>query len=508
VPPVGPGEDLPAEVEVCVVGTGFSGLGMAHHLRRSGLEDFVVLERAGAVGGTWRDNRYPGAACDVPSHLYSFSFAPNPDWTRHFPSQEEIWAYLRHCVARFGLGGHLRFGQRVDEARFDEEAGRWRVRTGTGAELSARVLVWATGSLSEPRRPAFEGLDAFGGPVFHSAAWDDRADLAGRRVAVVGTGASAVQLVPRIQAEADRVLLFQRTPPWIVPRRDGPIHPTTRALYRRLPALRRLARLRIYLRFELMIAALRGGAKRRAELARRLALGHLAAQVEDEDLRRRLTPDYAMGCKRILLSDDYYPALAQDNVELITSPVTRFGPGTVVDARGVAHPADAVVLATGFTAAEPPYATRLVGRGGVRLSEHWRRTGVSAFLGTAVPEFPNLFFLIGPNSTLAHNSMIYMIESQLTYVTQAVQFCRRPGVAAVEVRPEVEAAYNGELQAKMAGSVWTEGGCASWYLDHTGRNTTLWPDHTWRFRRRTAHFHPGDYTVTAPRVAPTATISR
>jgi len=497
---------------VVVVGAGFSGVGMAIRLEQMGIDDFVVLDRGNDLGGTWRDNSYPGAACDVPSNLYSFSFALNPHWSRSFPSQAEIWDYMRDVVNEHDVARHMRYDHAVDEARWDPARQEWTVRT-TGTPAAPRsggdpgravyrapVLIWATGSLSEPAIPDFPGLERFGGKVFHSARWEHGYDLAGKRVAVVGTGASAIQFVPQIQPLVSRLYLYQRTPPWIFPRGDRAVSPVRQLLYKALPPLQRLSRLRIYLTFEFLLSVFIGrgdaGARRKG-VVRKRALDHLCSQVSDEALREKLTPHYEPGCKRLLLSDDYYPSLCQPNVELVDAPVASFGEHEVIDQSGVARPVDVVIMGTGFEAAEPPYAEHIVGSDGTRLSDVWKSDGVEAYAGCSVAGFPNLFLMIGPNSTLAHNSMIYMIESHINYIASALEFMRRPGVRSVEVRPAVQRRYNERLQAALEHSVWTEGGCGSWYLDHTGRNTTLWPDHTWKFRRVTRRFHPGEYIVRA-----------
>jgi cation diffusion facilitator CzcD-associated flavoprotein CzcO len=482
---------------VIIVGAGFSGIGMAIRLRQMGIDDFVILDRGNDLGGTWRDNSYPGSACDVPSNLYSFSFAMNPKWSRSFSPQSEIWDYLRDCAAAHDVPRHMRYNHAVEEARWNEEDRHWTVRVAGGQEHTAPVLVWATGSLSEPSIPDFPGLDTFRGKVFHSAQWEHGYDLTGKWVCVVGTGASAIQFVPQIQPVVGRLFLYQRTPPWVFPRRDKAVSAPRRFLYRHVPATQRLARLRIYLLFEFLLSAFVGQAPARKKAVRARAHDHLRAQVDDEALRRKLTPDYEPGCKRLLLSDDYYPALAQPNVEVIDSPVASFTEHEVIGHDGVARPVEVVIMGTGFDAAEPPYAEHIVGRGGARLSEVWKSNGVEAYAGTTVAGFPNLFMMIGPNATLAHNSMIYMIESHINYIASALEFMARPGVGVVEVKPSVQERYNTRLQAKLEHSVWVEGGCGSWYLDHRGRNTTLWPDHTWKFRRLTRRFHPGEYIVRA-----------
>ncbi|HMD47055.1 MAG TPA: NAD(P)/FAD-dependent oxidoreductase [Acidimicrobiales bacterium] len=487
---------LPARVDVAVVGTGFAGIGMAIRLRRAGREDFVVLERADDLGGTWRDNSYPGAACDIPSHLYSFSFALNPNWSRAYSPQPEIQRYLRTCVDRFGLGRHLYFGHEVLEATWDEVSSRWTVRT-PGGELTCRVLVWASGPLSQPVLPDVEGLDRFAGRWFHTAAWDHDYDLTDKSVAVVGTGASAIQVVPAIQPLVRRLTVYQRNAPWVVPRRDHPIPPARQRLLGRLPVVQRLGRAWMYWTRELVVPVLMNTSPARRARAEALARAHLDRQVPDPALLAALTPTYQMGCKRILISDDYYPALARPGVELVSAPVTGLGPHSVRDADGGEREVDAVIFATGFAAAEPAFATRLRGRGGRCLADAWAQ-GMEAYLGTTVSGFPNLFVLVGPNTVLGHNSMVFIIESQLNYVMDFLAYAARHGEPTAEVRAKVETRYNRQLQARLATSVWNTGGCASWYLDHRGHNTTLWPGYTVTFRRRTRRFRPGDYVLTAP----------
>jgi cation diffusion facilitator CzcD-associated flavoprotein CzcO len=489
--------ELPATVDIAIVGAGFSGLGMAIRLRQAGRSDFVVLEKGDAVGGTWRDNSYPGAACDIPSHLYSFSFAPNPEWTRKYSPQAEIYEYLRRCVARFGIGEHIFYGQQVTGARWDEGAGRWTVDTQHGS-ISARVLVWASGPLSQAKKPDLPGLGAFEGPVFHSAEWDHGVSLAGRRVAVVGTGASAIQIVPAIAGEVAHLSVFQRTPPWIIPRKDKKFGGLQRWLFTHVPATAKLERALTYLRLEFIFGpALFGRNARTLATIRERATEHLTSAVTDPALVEVLTPDYDPGCKRLLVSDDYYPALVRDNVELVPNAVASCTAGGVVDTEGVERPVDALVLATGFEVTDPAFAGIIVGRGGRSLADEWSK-GMHAYLGTAVEGFPNLFLMVGPNAVLGHNSVIYMIESQLNYVLDALRFMDRPGIGSVEVRTRVEEAFREEVEADFAHSVWTEGGCGSWYLDRFGHNTTLWPTYTYKFRGRTRRFHPGDYTVASP----------
>jgi cation diffusion facilitator CzcD-associated flavoprotein CzcO len=477
---------------VIIVGTGFSGLGMAIRLRRHGITDFVLLERAGEVGGTWRDNSYPGCACDVPSHLYSFSFALNPGWSRSFSSRQEIWDYLRHCADSYGVRPHIRFHHEVLDAAWDHTRHRWTVRTSRG-ELTSDVLVTGTGPLSDPAIPDIPGLDSFRGKVFHSAQWEHDHDLHDRRVAVVGTGASAIQFVPRIQPQVAALTLFQRTPPWILPRNDRENREFERKLYRAVPGLQRLARAGIYWGRELSVLGFTNN-PRLLKVAELIARRHLRRQVPDPVLRARLTPGYAIGCKRILISDDYLPALTQPNVHLVESGLAEVGENWVRAADGTRSDVDTIIFGTGFRVTDMPIASRIRGRDGRTLAEAWS-AGAQAHRGTTVAGFPNLFMLVGPNTGLGHTSMIHMIESQVAYTADALRYLRRTGAGAVEVRPQAQAAYNDELQSRMEGTVWTAGGCASWYLDAQGRNVTLWPGFTWRFRLATRRFRPEEYLV-------------
>ncbi len=483
---------MPQHVRVAIVGAGFSGLGLAIRLKQHGIDDFVVLERAGDVGGTWRDNTYPGCACDVPSHLYSFSFAPNPNWSRHYSPQREILEYLRDCARRFGVTSHMRWNAEVLHASWDESQQRWQIATSRGC-FTAQILALGNGPLSEPSIPSIPGLDRFEGTVFHSARWDHRHDLSGERVAVIGTGASAIQFVPHIQPQVGRLLLFQRTPPWILPRMDHPVSAQRRALFRRLPIAQRLARSAIYMQRELLVPGFlnRNRLLRRAET---LALRHLERQVADPALRAKLMPGYRLGCKRILLSDDFYPAITQDNVEVVTDRIREVRPASIVTEDGVERQVDTIICATGFHVTDMPAAAYVCGRGGQTLADAWR-DGPRAYLGTTVAGFPNLFLLIGPNTGLGHSSMVFMIESQLAYILDCLRLMDRQGARAVEVRPEAQSAFNDELQRRMQGTVWTSG-CSSWYLDASRHNSTLWPGFTWEYRRRTRRFDAANYRLT------------
>jgi cation diffusion facilitator CzcD-associated flavoprotein CzcO len=477
------------EVDVAIVGSGFSGLGMAIRLKEEGHDDFVVLERGEDVGGTWHYNTYPGCACDVPSHLYSFSFAPNPDWSQTYSPQPEIREYLRRTADRFGIRPHVRTGHDVFGAEWDEDSQRWLLETSQGA-FSARVLVAGMGPLAEPNIPDIPGLDKFEGKTMHSARWDHDYDLRGKRVASIGTGASAIQYVPAIQPEVEQLHVFQRTAPWIFPHSGRTITDTERRLYRRFPALQRAVRAAVYVMREVAVLGFVKDPKR-MRLGEALAKRHMRDQISDPELLEKVTPNYTVGCKRILPSNKWYPALGEPNVELVTDGVAEVRARSIVDAAGVEREVDAIVFGTGFHVTDMPVAKKVRGRGGQLLDDLWQGSPRS-HLGTATPGFPNLFMLLGPNTGLGHSSMVYMIESQIEYVADALRAMRGRGAGVVEVRSDVVDRFNAQIDQQMQGTVWNTG-CASWYIDANGRNGTIWPDWTWRFRQRTRRFDAESY---------------
>jgi cation diffusion facilitator CzcD-associated flavoprotein CzcO len=485
------------ETDIAIVGSGFSGLAMAARLKRAGHDDFMILERAREVGGTWRENTYPGCRCDVPSHVYSFSFAPNPDWSESFSPQGEIFDYLRRVAEDEDLVEHVRFGCEVERATWDADARRWRLRT-SGGELSARVLIAGAGPLHEPKLPDVPGLRDFEGHLFHSATWDHDHDLAGERVAVVGTGASSIQFVPQIQPEVERLHLFQRTAPWVMPRRQRRITRIERALFRRFPALQRATRAAIYwAREAIAIPILRVAF---APMLKRVGLMHLRRSVPDRELRRKLTPDYLPGCKRILVANDYLPSLAEPNVEVLCEGIAEVRGRTVVGTDGTEREVDTIILGTGFHVLDMPIAERVVDGDGRTLADHWDGSP-QAHRGTMVAGFPNLFLLLGPNTGLGHNSVVYMAEAQAGYVMRALAHMSATELETVEVSEAAQREWNDAIQTRMAGTVWLEGGCSSWYLDANGRNTSLWPDFSFRFARALRRFDPSEH-VGAPRTEP------
>jgi cation diffusion facilitator CzcD-associated flavoprotein CzcO len=474
-----------------IVGAGFSGIGMAVRLLEDGERDFVLLERADDLGGTWRDNTYPGCRCDVPSHLYSFSFAPNPNWSSTFSPQPEILDYLRGVAGRFGVTEHVRFNCELEGAQWDEAQSRWCLRTSHGP-ITADVLVCGQGPLSEPMLPEIPGLELFEGTLFHSARWNHDHDLRGERVAVIGTGASAIQLVPRIQPEVGRMHVYQRTAPWIVPHLNRPMRPFERALYSRLPPAQLAMRAAIYWARESFVLQFRN--RRVRKLATKLAMRQLEQQVPDPELRERLTPRYEIGCKRILPTDEWYPALMQPNVEVVTDGIREVRGRSIVNTDGSEREVDTIILATGFHVTDIRIAGLVRGREGRTLADLWNGSP-TAYKGASVAGFPNLFFLVGPNTGLGHNSIVFMIESQVAYVADALRTMRRRGARTVEVREEAQTSYNRELDQLTRGTVWVTGGCASYYIDRNGRNSTLWPYFTWPFRTRTRAFDEAAYAL-------------
>ncbi len=476
--------------EVVIIGAGFSGLGVAMALRDAGIDDVVLLEKASECGGTWRENTYPGCACDVPSHLYSFSNIPW-SWSRVFASQPEIQRYLLHVVEREGLRPRVRFEHEVERASWDAAARRWVVETTKGT-LYARVLVAATGPLHTPTIPAIPGLERFEGSVFHSARWDHEHDFDGQRVAVVGTGSSAIQFVPKIQPRTKQLVLFQRTAPWVLPKLDHRYPALQRWLFDRVPGFRWAYRGAIYLALE-GIQQLQQRARWMQRL-HPLALRHLRRQVPDPALRETLTPHFTLGCKRLLLSNTYYPAVQQPNVEVVGHGLEEVSADGVRGADGVWRKVDTIVFGTGFRVTDPPIAERIFSGDGTQLSEQWSGSP-RAYLGTTVRNFPNLFFMIGPNLGNGHSSAFVLIEAQARYIASALRWMRDTETKAVVVTPNTETTYNAAVQTALEPSVWNAGGCSSYYLDVRGTNSSIYPWSTIDLRRRMRQFDPADYSL-------------
>jgi cyclohexanone monooxygenase len=483
----------PTQVDHLIVGAGFAGLCAAIKLDEAGETDFVVIEKDSDVGGTWFANTYPGAACDVPSQLYSFSFALNPDWSSHYSPQPEILAYIKRVARDSGTLDRFVFDTQVLDARWDEAESRWLVSTSAG-EYAARTLIAGSGGLSEPRMPEIDGIDEFQGEIFHSARWNHDVDLTGKRVAIIGTGASAIQIVPELQKVVGHLDVYQRTPNWVIPRNEREYTSVEKELFRRVPATQRAVRASIYATLESRAPAFTRfpGLMRAVESQ---VKKQIAKSIDDPELREKVTPTYRAGCKRILISNAWYPALAQDNVELVTDPITKVTADAVVTADGTERPIDVLVVATGFYVTEPPMAQHVTGRAGRTLADVWSEHGMAGYKGTTVNGFPNYFQIVGPNTALGHSSMIFIIESQVRYIVDAARTMREQRLAAVEPTAEAQQEWTESMRERMKPTVWMTGGCASWYLDKFGNNTTLWPGQTFRFRQLLSRFDVDKYDV-------------
>ena len=483
----------PTAVDHLIVGAGFGGLCAAIKLNEAGERDFVVIEKDSDVGGTWHVNTYPGAACDVPSQLYSFSFALNPDWTAAFSPQPEIQAYVRRVAEESGTLDRFVFNTAVTDAAWDDATQRWLVRT-TEATYAARSLIVGSGGLSEPKLPDIDGIDSFQGEVFHSARWNHDVELAGKRIAVIGTGASAVQIVPELQKIAGHVDVYQRTPNWVIPRNERLFTRLEKAVFRKVPAVQRAARAGVYASLEARVPAFTR-VPALMNVIEVVAKSNIRRGIKDPELQEKVTPTYRAGCKRILISNSWYPALDSDNVDLVTDPISKVTPSGIVTADGTEREIDVLVVATGFHVTDQPMAAHITGRHGRTLAETWAERGMRAYKGTTVHGFPNYFHLVGPNTALGHSSMIYIIESQVAYLTDALRTMREQGLATVEPTLEAQDSWSDRVQRRMKPTVWTTGGCASWYLDEHGNNTTLWPGHTFTFRRLLSRFDIDKYDV-------------
>ncbi len=469
-----------------IIGSGFAGLCAAIKLKEQGENNFVILERNDRLGGTWYDNHYPGAACDVESHLYSYSFEPNANWSRQFGPQQEILQYMEHCADKYDVKKHIEFGAAVVSAVFDEAGCIWTVETAPGKKYEARVLISCPGGLSQPSLPDIKGIDSFTGKKFHSAQWDNHYDLKGKTVAVIGTGASAIQIVPAIAPWVKQLNLYQRTAPWILPKPDKEISALRRWMYNYVPFAQALHRTRLYWTHELMAFAF-VKSPGLLKLFSRLALRYINKTVKSEALRKKLTPNYVMGCKRVLLSNEYYQALQLPNVDVITDSIQQITETGVITTDGKLRAVDAIVLATGFQAAEEINRFTVRGKNGMDLNECWRN-GAEAYLGTFVSGFPNMFLVVGPNTGLGHSSMILMIEAQVRLIMETLAAMKKKNARMVDVKKTVQTAFNEDIQTKLAKTVWQRGGCHSWYQTQSGKNVTLWPGFTFTFMKRTEKF--------------------
>jgi cation diffusion facilitator CzcD-associated flavoprotein CzcO len=480
--------------KVVIVGTGFSGLGQAIQLEKAGIRDYVILEKATEVGGTWRDNSYPGCACDVQSHMYSFSYEQNPGWSRSFSPQPEIFEYLKGVADKYRLREKIRFGVELTGAHWDERERHWTATTRDGREFVAQFLVSGVGGLHIPQIPDLPGIANFQGQTWHSARWNHEYDLRGKNVAVVGTGASAVQFVPKIAPDVAELTLFQRTPPWIMPKPDHAMPSWAQTLFKRVPGTQRAYRNALYWLLEARAIGFNGhpAIMKAGEL---IAKRNIAKGTKDRALRKKVTPDYTMGCKRVLISNDYYPALDRPNVDVVTDGVKEVKAHSIVDSAGMEHEVDAIIYGTGFKVTDALEYLDITGVDGRNLAKEWASEGMRTHQGITVSGYPNLFFLLGPNTALGHNSVVFMIESQARYVVDAIKLADSRGAAALDVRPGVQDEFQREIQDKLVKGVWTQGGCKSWYLDAQGVNRTIWPGFTWRYWLRTRKVDPADYEL-------------
>ncbi|WP_025274307.1 flavin-containing monooxygenase [Haloglycomyces albus] len=477
--------------DIAIIGAGFGGIVAAARLLQHGFRNFTVLEKENSVGGTWRDNNYPGCACDVPSHLYSLAFHLNPDWSDTFAGQGEIWDYLRTAVKELGIEPHIRFNHEVDTVVWEDDRQQWNIDTNQGT-MTARIVIAAPGPLSDPSIPKIEGIDEFAGETFHSSEWNHDYDLTNREVAVIGTGASAIQFVPKIQPQVKKLNLFQRTPPWIMPRTSRTVGPLEKAFYRNVPGANRLRRTALYWGRETWaLGFLNPSIMRRVQKISRL---HLNRQVSDPELKDKLIPDYTMGCKRILLSNTYWRSLDQDNAEVVTNGIRHIDRTGIVTSDGHHHRADAIIWGTGFHVTDPPIAQMVTGRGGQKLAEAWSPS-MRSYKSTTFSGFPNFFMMLGPNSALGHNSVVLMVEAQMQQVIKALKYMRKHRKRSVEPTALAQKAYHQRIAKKMKGTVWVAGGCDSWYLDSTNTNTTVWPGFVPTFRLMQNRFQPSHYLL-------------
>jgi cation diffusion facilitator CzcD-associated flavoprotein CzcO len=482
------------DYEVVIIGTGFAGIGMAVKLQQAGIHSFKLIERSDEVGGTWRDNTYPGCECDVQSHLYSFSFEPKADWSKKYSSWHEIRDYIISVTDKHNIRKKIQFNTRLEGASFDEASGTWLVALSDGTKTRARFVITAVGPLSNPAIPEIIGRESFKGPIFHSAQWDHNADLKGKKIAVIGTGASSIQFVPRIAEDAQQVELFQRSAPWILPKPDRKIYGIEKALYKYLPGWRLAHRASLYWGNEI---TLRGFLKEKSFIrfiAEWGATKHIHYHIKDEVLRKKLTPDFRFGCKRALLSSEYYPALARENVDVIDAGIERITATGIIDKQGKAHDVDVIIWGTGFKVDEPLMGIDVTGINGQDLNAVWKDNGFESYYGTTVAGFPNAFILAGPNTGIGHTSLVVMIEAQYNYILDAMQKVKQQDIKYIDVKESVQTEFCQSMQDKMVGTAWTSG-CNSWYLSASGKNFTIWPDFTYNYIRQTKKINLNDYNV-------------
>lgn len=476
--------------DIAIIGTGFGGLGMAIQLQKAGHSDFVIIEKGASSGGCWRENSYPGAACDVPSILYSFSFEPKPDWSRAFAPQAEIQEYLKHCETKYGLTEKIHFNTEVVSAEFNQENGRWLLTTSSGQQISSRIFISACGQLSQPATPSIKGMENFSGKIMHSARWDHDYSLKNKKVAVLGTGASAIQFVPEVAKEAASLHVLQRSAPYILPKPDRAYSEKEKARLKSFPLWQKLCRLGIYLTYESRLLGFTYLQKAMG-LGRAKCSAYMKKTIKDPELRKKFTPDYPIGCKRILISNNYYQTFTQDKVHLETHAIDTITEKGIKFQNGVDIEVDTLIYGTGFKATEFLTPMEVTGLGGKTLNQEWHK-GAEAYLGITVNDFPNFFMLYGPNTNLGHNSIVYMLESQIQYILDAVDIIKSKNLASFNIRQQPQHEFNQSIQGKLKSTVW-EKGCVSWYKNKEGKNTVNWPDFTFAYRQQTRRINLQDY---------------
>lgn len=481
-------------IDIAIVGSGFGGLCMAIKLLEAGNKNFVILEKGSEVGGTWRDNTYPGAACDVQSHLYSYSFEGKPDWSKRYASWQEIQNYILHCTDKYGLRPFVRFNQEVTEAHFDEKSAKWTVRTASGSTFIVNHFILATGPLHVPAIPKLKGLDQFKGKVFHSAQWDHSYDLKGKKVVSIGTGGSAIQYVPEIAPDVEKLHVFQRTPAWVIPRDERMYWDIEKSFFKRVPLLRKLHRARLYWTNESRVWPVFNPSV--AKALQNLAKLFIKAQVKDPVLAKKLTPEYTIGCKRVLISNKYFPTFNRDNVELVTDGIKEIREHSVVTQDGVERAADCIILGTGFISDPRIYMKdfALTGLGGRDIRDDWEDSA-EAYMGVSVNGYPNMYQLVGPNTGLGHNSIIFMIEAQVNYILDCMKALNQKGAAYMDVKADVQYRFNVDVQENIKDTVWGTG-CQSWYQQADGKNVAIWPWSTWKYWLKTRKVNQADYVFT------------
>ena len=480
-------------LDVAIIGAGFGGIGAAIRLQKDTSFTFKILERSSSIGGTWRDNIYPGCGCDVPSHLYSFSFAPNPSWSEVFSKQEEILEYMYSLINKFKLEEAILYNSNITKIVYESSKNRWRLTATNGQIYLAKTVISAIGPLNVPNVPDLDGFSKFKGQYFHSSEWNQSTDLTNKNVAIVGTGASAIQIVPEIAKKVKALQLYQRTAPWVLPKNNRSIPSWKQWLFRRFPIIQKFNRGRIYWFYEFLGRSL-FSENRLRKLTKKVALNHIKKSIADPELRKKVTPNYEIGCKRRLPSDDYYPALTQKKVELVTDSIRSFDQCGIIDEKGIHREVDVLIWATGFKVAEfENRGLQVLGRQQKDLFEYWKKEGPEAHWGTCIAGFPGLLFVLGPNTGLGHNSQLHIMESQFNYIIDYLNYLHTlPPTVALDVKKEAQKRFNQQIQEQLETMVWSSG-CKSWYLHPSGKNATLWPGHTYVYRKQTLKINPEDF---------------